>query len=138
MCGIQVTLKDDDSTDSAATLSARIDSGLADSALIESARIVVRADPDDPFSKGSMCPKAPALSALHTDPSRLRKPVKRVDGDWIEISWDEAYATIEANLKRIRKEHGADSIASYLGNPIVHNMGTVSYTHLTLPTIYSV
>ena len=127
MCGIQVTLKDNESTDSAGTLSARIDSGRSNSARIDSASIVVRADPEDPFSKGSMCPKAPALSALHTDPSRLRKPVKRVDGDWIEISWDEAYATIETNLKRIRTEHGADSIASYLGNPIVHNMGMMLF-----------
>ena len=89
--------------------------------------IVIKPDAKDPFSKGSMCPKAPALAALHTDPSRLRKPVKRVDRDWVEITWEEAYATIEENINRIRNEHGADAIASYLGNPIVHNMGMMLF-----------
>ena len=107
MCGIQATLSESGSSGD-----------------IE---IVIKPDPLDPFSKGSMCPKAPALAALHTDPSRLRTPVKRIDGEWVDISWDEAYATIEANIKRIRKEHGADSIASYLGNPIVHNMGMMLF-----------
>ena len=107
MCGIQVMQRE-------SAASAGVD-------------IVIKPDLQDPFSKGSMCPKAPALAALHTDPSRLRKPVKRVGEDWVEITWDEAYATIETNLKRIRKEHGADSIASYLGNPVVHNMGMMLF-----------
>jgi len=107
MCGIQVSL------DNVASL--------------EKIDIVIKPDTQDPFSKGSMCPKAPALAALHTDPSRLRRPVKRLDNDWVEISWQEAYTTIEENIKRIREEHGADAIASYLGNPIVHNMGMMLF-----------
>ena len=89
--------------------------------------IVVKPDKNDTFSKGSMCPKAPALAALHFDPSRLRHPVKRVGSDWVEISWEEAYATIEKNIKRIRVQYGADAIASYLGNPIVHNLGMMLF-----------
>ena len=54
--------------------------------------INVTPDKNDPFSKGSMCPKAPVLSALQSDPDRLRYPVKRVGTDWVEISWAEAYA----------------------------------------------
>ena len=44
--------------------------------------IVIKPDAADPFSRGSMCPKAPALAALHTDPDRLRFPVKKVGDDW--------------------------------------------------------
>lgn len=89
--------------------------------------IIVKPDKNDPFSKGSMCPKAPILSALQTDPDRLRYPVKRVGKDWVDISWADAYTMVEENIKRIRDQHGPDAIASYLGNPIVHNMGMMLF-----------
>ena len=38
-------------------------------------RIVVKPDPKDPFSKGSMCPKAPSFGSIHHDPDRLKRPV---------------------------------------------------------------
>jgi predicted molibdopterin-dependent oxidoreductase YjgC len=37
----------------------------------------VRGDPDDPLSRGHICPKAAALADLHADPDRLRVPVVR-------------------------------------------------------------
>ena len=77
--------------------------------------IVVKPDKNDPFSKGSMCPKVPVLSALQSDPDRLRYPVKRVGKDWVEIPWAEAYVMVEENIKRIRDQYGADAVASYLG-----------------------
>ncbi len=89
--------------------------------------ITVKPDKNDPFSKGSMCPKAPILSALQSDPDRLRYPVKRVGNEWVDISWADAYAMVEENIKRIRDQHGPDAIASYLGNPIVHNMGMMLF-----------
>jgi len=90
-------------------------------------KIIVRPDANDPFSKGSMCPKALALGPLHYDPSRLRKPVKKVRGEWVNITWDEAYSTIEENIKSIRAKYGSNAIASYLGNPIVHNLGMLIF-----------
>jgi len=89
--------------------------------------ITVKPDPRDPFSKGSMCPKAPVLGPLHVDENRLRWPVKRTESGWAEISWDEAYSTIEEKLKAIRDRHGSDAIATYLGNPIVHNLGMLLF-----------
>ncbi len=90
-------------------------------------KIKVVPDKHDPFSKGSMCPKAPALGALHFDTSKLRKPVKRMGDDWQEISWEEAYETVEVKIKLIRDRYGPDAIASYLGNPIVHNLGMMLF-----------
>jgi len=89
--------------------------------------ISVRPDKNDPFSKGSMCPKAPVLGPLHFDESRLRYPVKRTDKGWEQISWDEAYDTVEREFAKIRKNHGDDAIACYLGNPIVHNLGMLLF-----------
>jgi anaerobic selenocysteine-containing dehydrogenase len=42
-------------------------------------------DKNDPFSKGSMCPKASALGALHYDVNRLKKPVQKVGDNWVEM-----------------------------------------------------
>ena len=94
---------------------------------IEEKKIRVTPDKKDPFSKGGMCPKASSLGPLHFDENRLRKPVKKVGTDWQEISWSEAYDTIEHKLKAIRSQYGADAIASYLGNPIVHNLGMMLF-----------
>jgi len=89
--------------------------------------IAVRPDSDDPFSQGSMCPKAAALGPLHFDKSRVRQPLQKIDGKWVEISWPRAYDLAETELKKVRDRYGKDAIASYLGNPIVHNLGMMLF-----------
>lgn len=100
-------------------------------------KIKITPDKNDPFSKGSMCPKAAALGAIHYDPSRLKRPVKRVGDDWQEISWQEAYDTIETKIKGIRNKYGAEAVASYLGNPIVHNLGMMLFVSMLVKAIGS-
>src|SRR6185503_12215109 len=87
----------------------------------------IRGDKDDPFSRGYICPKAVALQDLHFDQDRLRHPVRRTATGWEEISWDEAFAEVARNLKRIRAQHGRDAVATYLGNPSVHNYGVLLF-----------
>jgi anaerobic selenocysteine-containing dehydrogenase len=85
----------------------------------------IKGDKQDPLSGGHVCPKVMGLKDLHEDPNRLRRPVKRVGSEWEEISWEEAFATIEANVKRVRREHGADALGVYVGNPTVHTPALV-------------
>jgi anaerobic selenocysteine-containing dehydrogenase len=85
----------------------------------------IKGDKDDPFSRGHICPKAVALKDLQEDPDRIRRPLRRVGSEWVEISWDEAYAEIEQQLKRIRREHGHDAVGIYVGNPTAHNAGAM-------------
>ena len=87
----------------------------------------IAGDNDDPFSGGYMCPKARALDDLHNDPDRLRRPLRRVGREWIEIGWDEALAASADGLAAIQRRDGADSVASYFGNPIIHNLGAILY-----------
>jgi anaerobic selenocysteine-containing dehydrogenase len=87
----------------------------------------IRGDKDDPFSRGYICPKAAALQDFHFDKDRLRHPVRRTAGGWQRITWDDAFAEVARNLKRIRTQHGNDSLATYLGNPSVHNYGVLLY-----------
>ena len=87
----------------------------------------IRGDKDDPFSRGYICPKAVALQDLHFDKDRLKHPVRRTPQGWQRISWNEAFAEVTHNLKRIRSQHGRNSTATYLGNPNVHNFGAMLF-----------
>ncbi len=87
----------------------------------------VKPDPDDPLSRGGICPKAFALPELHDDPDRLRTPVRRVDDRWEPMGWDDALDLAASRIHALQQEHGRDVVASYLGNPNVHNLGAVLF-----------
>ncbi|MCP4841127.1 MAG: molybdopterin-dependent oxidoreductase [Halieaceae bacterium] len=94
--------------------------------------VSIKGDKSDPLSRGHICPKAIALKDLHTDPDRLRTPIKKVrseDGEdhWEDISWDEALDTTAAQLARVISEHGVDAVGIYMGNPSVHNYGMMTH-----------
>src|SRR5215218_7912472 len=81
----------------------------------------IRGDREDIFSHGFICPKGSTLKQLHEDPDWLRAPVVK-DGDgWKEVTWDEAFAAIEAGLTKVWDAHGRNAVALYLGNPSVHH-----------------
>ncbi len=88
----------------------------------------IRGDMNDVLSKGFICPKGSSLKHFHADPDRLRRPVVKRDGVFVEVGWDEAFATIEAGLLPIMEQHGRDSVGLYLGNPTVHSIGAALHT----------
>jgi anaerobic selenocysteine-containing dehydrogenase len=87
----------------------------------------IRGHAADVFSRGYLCPKGVALKDLHEDPDRLRKPLIKRDGRFVEATWDEAFAEIDRRLPPIIAKHGADSVALTLGNPVVHKAALLLY-----------
>jgi anaerobic selenocysteine-containing dehydrogenase len=88
----------------------------------------IRGDRDDPFSRGHICPKAVALQDVHTDPDRLRHPVRRMgNGTWKSLGWDEAFDEVGDRLRAVQKISGNDAVALYVGNPTVHNWGSLLF-----------
>lgn len=87
----------------------------------------IRGDRDDPFSRGHICPKAVALQDLQNDPDRLRQPLRRVEDRWQPIAWDDAFELAAERLHAIQQAHGRNAVAVYMGNPNVHNYGSMTH-----------
>lgn len=92
----------------------------------------IKGDPDDPFSRGHICPKAVALQDIQNDPDRLRQPHRRVGEQWQAIGWDAAFALAAERLWAIQQAHGRNSVAVYQGNPSVHNYGLMTHSNYFL------
>jgi formate dehydrogenase len=89
----------------------------------------VSPDRDHPVSKGYCCVKGLGLGALHHDPDRVDVPLKRVDGELVEISWEQALAEIGARVRGLVDEHGPRALALYQGNPTFFSLqGTLMST----------
>jgi anaerobic selenocysteine-containing dehydrogenase len=95
---------------------------------LEDGRVTgIRGNPDDPLSRGYICPKGVALADVYDDPDRLRRPVRRVGDEWVEISWDEALDRVADALASTLETHGRNSVGVYLGNPNAHALGSATH-----------
>jgi len=93
----------------------------------------IKGDKDDPLSQGHICPKAVALQDFHSDPDRLKKPIKKTkDGKWEEVSWEEAIQYAAGGLKKVQEQHGKNALATFLGNPNAHNLGNSLFMPMLL------
>ncbi len=89
--------------------------------------IKIVADPDDPLSRGHICPKGTALQDIQDDPDRLRTPKKRVKDAWYDIGWEQAFQEIAVRTRSLVEAYGPNTVAIYRGNPSVHNLGLATH-----------
>ncbi len=89
--------------------------------------ISIRGHDADVFSAGYICPKGVALKDLHEDPDRLRTPLIKRGGVFVEATWDEAFAEINRRLPPLLAAHGKDAVAIIAGNPSAHKIGLLLY-----------
>jgi anaerobic selenocysteine-containing dehydrogenase len=111
---------------------------------VEGGRVAqIRANPDDVWSQGFLCPKGTVLGSLHHDPDRLRAPLVRgPDGGFREAGWGEAFEEIARRLAPILAEDGPAAVSCYIGNPTAHNFSLSRYVPAFvamsgLPVVYS-
>jgi anaerobic selenocysteine-containing dehydrogenase len=81
--------------------------------------VKLEGDPDHPWNQGRLCARALAMTQYVEHPKRLRRPLKRMgkrgEGNWEEISWEEAFDLIEIKMKAIREDYGPESVIFSMG-----------------------
>ncbi|HEY2572590.1 MAG TPA: molybdopterin-dependent oxidoreductase, partial [Verrucomicrobiaceae bacterium] len=71
----------------------------------------IQAPVDAEVNMAHTCLKGRYAFKFYNHPDRLRTPLIRYNGHFVEATWDEAYDHITKNLQRIKDEHGGDAVA---------------------------
>lgn len=74
----------------------------------------VKSDKENPRSKGYVCRKGLKIPFHQYPEDRITHPLKRVNGEFVTISWDQAIDEIAEKMKSVLDEHGPRSLA-YMG-----------------------
>ena len=69
----------------------------------------------DVVSKGYACVKGTRWGATQHSPDRVLHPLKRVDGHFVEIGWDQAIGEIAAKLRPLIDRYGPKVLAHFVG-----------------------
>lgn len=71
----------------------------------------IRAPYDAEVNEGHTCLKGRYAFSFYDHPERLRNPLIKKNGEFVEATWDEAYDLIVSKLNDAKANHGPDSIA---------------------------
>ncbi|MDD3653950.1 MAG: molybdopterin-dependent oxidoreductase [Desulfotomaculaceae bacterium] len=84
---------------------------------VEDGKLVkVEGTPDHWLNKGAICAKAKFLVEATYSPTRLKYPMKKVDGKFQRISWDQAFEEIGSKLLELKEKYGARTLATWTGS----------------------
>lgn len=89
--------------------------------------VSVRGDKQDVFSHGFICPKGPRAEAVARGPGSPDHAARGPDRGLVEVTSDEAFEEIDRRLPPLLAEHGPNSVAVCLGNPVAHSMSGLVY-----------
>ncbi len=78
-----------------------------------------------PINRGQLCPRGEAALESIYSPDRLKTPLKRVDGDFVRISWDQALDEIAEKLIRLKDRFGPQVLGMFCGSIGVENLEMV-------------
>jgi len=70
----------------------------------------IKGDPDSPVNRGWLCIKGKRYHTITHHPQRLTHPLRKRNGSWERISWDDAYDEITERFLKIRDRFGAESL----------------------------
>ena len=85
-------------------------------AVVENGRLqALKGNPDHPYTRGRVCHKASKFVQRIYSPERILHPLRRVNGQWQRIGWDEALDEIADRMKSIQQEFGPEAILYYQG-----------------------
>jgi thiosulfate reductase / polysulfide reductase chain A len=102
----------------------------------------IEGNPDDPLSRGRLCPRGTGGIGAHSDPDRLRAPLMRVsergEEKWKEVTWDEALGYIAEKMKAIAATHGPEAMALFShgigGTFLKHTLKAYGSSNIAAPS----
>jgi len=81
---------------------------------------IARVAPMQEHPYNTLCVKAQAIPELVYSSERLTNPLRKIDGKFRKVSWDEAFEFMAAKLADIKQKYGAESVVAHLGNPFIN------------------
>lgn len=73
-------------------------------------------DPDHPYTRGFLCHRLNRFLDRFNSPDRITRPLKRENGAWVPISWDEALDLAAMKIQEVIDTYGPLAILFYQGN----------------------
>jgi len=102
----------------------------------------VEGNPEDPLSKGRLCPRGTGGVGASFDKDRLKSPlIRRTDrgkDEWVKVTWDEALDHIAGKMNKIKSDYGPESMALFShgigGNFFKHTIKAFGSNNITAPS----
>jgi len=102
----------------------------------------ITGNPDDPLSRGRLCPRGTGGVGAHYDPERLRAPLlrhqRRGEDAWVEVTWDEALGYVADRMQKIKAEYGPEAMALFShgigGNFLKHTLKAYGSANIAAPS----
>ncbi|GAB6904355.1 Molybdopterin oxidoreductase (modular protein) [Desulfosarcina cetonica] len=86
-------------------------------AYVEDGKLVkVEGIEDHWLNKGAICPKGARVPEYVYSANRVKTPLKKVDGKFVAVSWDQALQEIGDKLLELKDKYGAKTLATYTGS----------------------
>ena len=81
-----------------------------------------------PLNMGKLCPKGESMLENIYDPDRLKYPMKRINGGWKRIAWDQALTEIARKLNKLKGDFGPGILGLFSGSIGVENLEMAGLT----------
>ncbi|WP_265111915.1 molybdopterin-dependent oxidoreductase [Halosolutus halophilus] len=65
---------------------------------------------ENPINNGSLCSKGAGILETEHSPKRLKHPMRKEDGEWQKVSWNEAYQEIVDTWQETIDEYSRESV----------------------------
>lgn len=93
---------------------------------IENDKVIkVEGDPSHPITKGKICGRGRMLETRTNSTERILYPLKKVNGEFKQISWEQALDEISSKLAEIKEQYGSTAVLhshDYANNGILKNL----------------
>ncbi|MEH7483286.1 molybdopterin-dependent oxidoreductase [Neobacillus drentensis] len=93
---------------------------------VENDRVIkVEGDPSHPITQGKICGRGRMLETRTNSSQRLLHPLKKINGQFEQISWEQALNEIADKLKQIKEKYGSTAVLhshDYANNGLLKNL----------------